>query len=473
MPRANILRKRISTLATVAVLWAAPVASQQAALTVGQFQQLIVDALQAGNGPLAVETTRILLQRAPDNARALLWRTEAALLVQDYAGAVSYGRKAFWNARTNAQSFSAARLVALAHSRQQQDTRAQGWLRVARQYAPNDEARASVASDFRFLRNRNPLTVNLRFGITPTNNINGGTTNETILVPFGEQALEFTFSEDARPLSGWEISGSASATYRLHSNETSATFFDASFFGRTFVLTENSEERLEDVEDRDDGSDFASASLSFGLTHRFILTPGARPTAASLSFGRDFSAGTKVAETITVGASHSWKLNETDTFGLSALGRHSERFRENDDTGNLQLISPVRLYNVRGTWSTRTEDFGTFGVNVALIESISDDINEDYSGIRYGVNYAFPEPIFGVQIGTSVSYEERDYPALVFSTEDRQDTITTASVRATFTDVEFFGFRPVVTAQRSVRTSDNARFDTDSFDIGFDISSSF
>jgi len=93
-------------------------------------------------------------------------------------------------------------------------------------------------------------------------------------------------------------------------------------------------------------------------------------------------------------------------------------------------------------------------------------------GVRYGVNYSFPQPIAGIQFGLNYSYEERDFVASNFGPRDI-DTIRSASVRAVFTDLELFGFQPVINVERTVQESDTDLFDREFTNIGFDITSSF
>jgi len=452
----------MSVTALVAALWAAPLASQQAALTVGQFQQLAVAALEAGNTNVAIQAADVLLNRDPKDPGVLILRTEAAILANDFAGAVSFGRRAYWNANSSLQRFSAARLVALAHSRQNQDTRAQGWLRLARQDAPNEQQRVAVANDFRFLRDRNPLAVNLRFGISPTTNLNGGSVDDELIL--GD--FVFTLSTDTIPLSGWEISAGADISYLVHTNETSATFLTYGFSGNTYLLTERSLDILEDDDERSNGSDFANASLSFGVTHRFALSPTSQATSTSLSFNTRWNGGELTSQNITASASHSWKLSDHDRLSLSAIAQDRTRYGDSDP-------APIQNYTVRTGWTRDLQDLGRIGLSIAVGESESADINEDYSFTRYGLDYSFPEPLYGVQMSAGIQFEDRDYPVLVFSEDRRRDTITSVNLRGVFTEIEYFGFRPVLTASKTVRESDFVRFDTDTFNFGFDLSSSF
>jgi len=458
------MRKRTSIAALVAVLWAAPLASQQTTLTVSQVQQIAVAAITAGDANVAVQATAALLQRSPDSPGVLIVRTEAALLARDFDGAVGFGQRAFWNAGSNSQRFAAARLVALAYAEQGKDTRAQGWLRLARQNAANAQARNDVARDFRFLRARNPLSVNLRFGIAPSTNVNNGSAvgaDEQVELDLGPLGvLPFTLSGDARALSGWGISGSADLRYRVRRDETSATFVNLAISGRTYILTEGAQRQAgDDV----DGSDFSDANLTFGITHRFILAEGMRPTTASLSFGQNWFGGDPNARFWTASASQSWEISPKDTFILSGSAQNQRSLTGSD---------PIKNYRVQGTWARDLDEWGSVGFSLALQDSQSDNLDADYDGVRYGVNYSFPQPIAGIQFGLNYSYEERDFVASNFGPRDI-DTIRSASVRAVFTDLELFGFQPVINVERTVQESDTDLFDREFTNIGFDITSSF
>lgn len=82
-----------------------------------------------------------LLASRPNDASALILRTEAAIKLGNYANAAKFAGRAYRNANSNNQKFGAARLAALAHSQLEQDTRAQLWLRRAREFAPQSPNR--------------------------------------------------------------------------------------------------------------------------------------------------------------------------------------------------------------------------------------------------------------------------------------------------------------------------------------------
>lgn len=460
LPHAKGIARCFRVTVIAAALCASPALAQQVSLEVRQVQQIAVAALQQGDARVATAAADALVDRNPADAGALLLRTEAALLTEDFATAVGFGSRAYWNAATKNEQFSAARLVAFAHAKQEQFSRAQIWLRLARQASPNDEARDSVARDFGTLRSRNPLAVNLRFGITPSTNINSGSSKETS--DLFDLGLAFVLDGNARALSGWEASASANLRYRAHTNATSATFLDVGFSGRTYWLTEGAKEQAEDGVT---GSDFSKATFSIGATHRFVLAPDMQPTSAALSFGQSWDGGDPYARFVTASASQAWDISDVDTFLLSGFAQKQTSLQDND---------PVMTYNLQTVWARDLADYGQLALSVAWRDSQSDNPDADYNSVRYGVNYDFPEPIFGVQIGTSFSYEERDFETSTFSKRfGRDETIKSAGIRAVFTDIEFLGFQPVVNIERTVQESTINLFDREFTNVGFDITSSF
>jgi hypothetical protein len=460
----------VKTTMLVAALWAAPLHAQVVNLTPTQVRALAVAALENERPDQAAVASDALLKRFPDDPGVLLLRTEAAVLLGDFSNATSFGQRAFWNASNDIQRFNAARLTALAHARQSQDGRAQLWLRAARQFAPSDAASESVARDFQDIRRRNPLSVNLRFGVTPSSNINGGSSSdESNLFGFvdGEgNPLIFQLDEVSQALSGWEVSGSLNLRYRVRTDRTSATFLDFGVSGQTFRLSESSRDRAEsaDPDDPVTGSDFSTATLNFGVSHRFVLSPDAGITEAGLSFAQSWRGGEENRRFATASLSHTWNVFDTDSFTLSGFSQQQERLENGDRT---------QVFDVTGTYTTRLDGIGTVSIALGFRDNAAEDEAEDFDAVRYRLGFSPSDPLFGVNLGFNLSYEEREFENVALAGGERRDEITSLSVRAVLSDIEFFGFRPVLTAERTRQDSTTALFDRDFTEFGFDIVSSF
>jgi hypothetical protein len=249
--------------------------------------------------------------------------------------------------------------------------------------------------------------------------------------------------------------------YLVHTNESSATFLNFGFSGRTYQLTEGAQDQASDGVK---GSDFSAATLSFGATHRFLLAPDMQPTRATLSFGQSWYSGDANAQFVTASASQSWKVSELDTIVLSGFAQKQTSLEGNE---------PVMTYSLKTVWARDLAEYGQVGLSVGVRDSQSATVDADYDSISYGINYDFPEPIFGVQIGATFNYEERDFEASRYSALGRDETIKTAAIRAVFTDIEFLGFQPVVNIERTVQESSINLFDREYTNFGFDIASSF
>ena len=131
----------------------------------------------------AADASRVanqLLKRDPNDVFALILAAESAIAQSNFAKGIKYARMAYFQSDRPNDKFGAARLAALANSQMGRDTFALLWLRRARQFSPDAPTAEQVADDYRFLRDRNPWSTSLRFGATPSTNINNGSANETV-----------------------------------------------------------------------------------------------------------------------------------------------------------------------------------------------------------------------------------------------------------------------------------------------------
>ncbi len=456
-------------LALGLALVAKPVVAQTVSLPPSEVRALASSTLQAGNPADAARVADLLLARFPEDPTTLLIRTEAAILLRDFAGASAFGQRAFRNAASDGQRFNAARLTALGHARRDQYSRAQLWLRVARQYAPSNAAAEAVAEDFRAVRRNNPLTVNLRFGITPSNNINGGTFEEEIIfdTPFG--SLPFRLSPDAQAISGWQFSGGVDARYLVRSDRTSATFLDFGLSGVTYRLTRGAREELEAFAEEQGsspvtGQSFSSVNLRFGATHRFALFPDIGITETALSFSRSFRKDEDETNTVRATLSHNFELTESS--GLGFFGAAQRRFDIADD-------DEAQSYQAQLTYSQRFEDIGVLRLSYGQEISTATDSRDEFDAETYTVSFS---PDFEIQ-GTTFSFlaQKRFTEWDFFSNFEgaREDEQTIFRVTAVVGGAEFFGFNPVISVTRDVRDSTGTRFNSRSTTVGFDLTSSF
>ena len=476
---------KVSSLAAFCLLFAQPLAAQPTgdALTPQQFFDVGVTMMRAGRPQDAANVADALLARAPNDPSALILRAEAAINLRDYASAVEFARAAYRATENKNQKFAAARLVALAHSQSENDTLAQLWLRRARQYAPDATAARSIAEDYQFLRDRNPWSMQLRFGATPSSNINNGSAKSSSFLyglPF-----ELQLGGSARALSGIEISGGFDTRYRLSQSNNAITFLTASADARSYVLSQTAQDYLQDEYDEavvqcavksdpaacianispiETGSDFADSSIGFGLHHRRILTEGGRPTDFHLDFNQMWYSGDAYSRSLRAQVSHSWQIAESD-YLLGLVSAERITFAEDRDE-----INGTRIL-ARWTHQFENNNSFSFGVDVNKRQSVDD--SSAYDAVTYSADYNIAKPLYGMRFGFGVNYEERDYAYFGLAAGARNDRAIGADLSVELTEVEFYGFRPV--ARLSARRNESSLnlFDRDYTNLGFDLRSSF
>ncbi|SEW23185.1 Protein of unknown function [Cognatiyoonia koreensis] len=508
--------KNWMALALVALL-ATPATAQQARLTPDEVRAASAGFLADGRPEVAAELADLLLAENPNDTDALIVRARAALDLSDFDTAATVAKRAYRSTSNPTVKYVTARLAALAHAEQREDTFAQLWLRRARQFAPDAANAEQVARDYRFLAERNPWSTRLQFGITPSSNVNNGSSEDTLFIPSlgGSSVL----SLDARALPGLEIFGGFSSNYRLSLNQKSATFLNFSGNFRTAVLQqsaiddENAKER-ERVENqaaaaairRDEllaqaellpigaerqnilfealiqdsisqrtfeaqdvsGSDFSSIVLGTGVTHRRILFEGWDPTTFRLNTGYTWYAGDPLSW--KYGGSVSQNYDVADNIELSfQIGAEKRNILERDDD------DPYGVTKIDGrvaaAFALANNDVVSVSFDVAKSES--SNANSDFEQVSIYADYGFGRSFGGVLFGIGVGYSEKDFGFDGLSQRNRVDEIISVNARARFTDFEFYGFQPEISFNGTTTESVNARYDTDTFRIGFDLRSSF
>ena len=442
--------RAIKMAACVALL----IGSQASAQTFSavEFREIGKQNLQSGNLAGASAVVDALLARNSNDVGALILGAQVAMASGDLAEGARLAKRAYWWTRTSTDSFVAARIAANSHAGLEQDSLAQLWLRRARQYSPNDETSADIARDYTFLRNRNPWSTQLSFGITPTSNVNGGGYG-TINVG----GLQFDISE---PLPGFEIKGNLSTSYRIDSTETYATFLDLFANVRTYHLTEKANKIDPDAT----GSDYASGSIGVGMRHRQIFVEGVLPTDLSLRFAQNWSEGEVRTRTLN--------------FGLN------QRFAVSDDTAisvnlsNQYLIdneqAPATSVGATTTWSQRLGD-DRLRLSFSGLQSYSDYRTRDYTNLRVSGSYDIGTAFNGLNFGFDFEHGIRVYNTrfLLFQNVDREDATSSITLRVRNANIELYGFQPIVSLTATRVDSNINQFDSDFLSFGFDMQSSF
>ena len=446
----------IMVLAGLALAGPAEVRAEDAGQTVvspDELRALAIRSMATGNPAAAAWMAEALLERDPGDASAMILRSEAAILLGDMAGARVHARAAWAASDVEATRFASARLNAMAHAQDGHYTRSQYWLRRARQIAPNEATAAAVAEDYRYLREINPLQFRMDLSISPTDNINNGTTNDTITLPGLPFVLEL--SEASQPLSGTATSVSGSLSYRLRETPGSVTRLDLGASLRTYALSPEAQARVPEAS----GSDFSEAQLLIGVSQ--FWRPGGRgePWRLNLAHARFWYGGDPYSDTTRASVSRGLRIGAKDRldFGLQV-----ERV-QGIETADSDAVS------VTAGWTREIAGLGALDLSLRgrTVEAEGRDRAYDSLGATLGWTFA--------EIGSSVSYgiEERDYEDSLYVAGTRTDRRHTVRVSIPVPGMEIYGFEPVFNIEHSLQESNAARFETETTGAGFTFRSAF
>lgn len=485
------MARLLRIIATVTALVAAPVVQAQdtSDLTAAQVRALAADLAQQGQFDQALTLIEALLARDPDDVDALFLLTQISRVTEQADAVAEFGARTYFRASDPTTKFASARLVAESYAVREQDTRAMIWLRRARQFAPDDAAAASVAEDFRFLRQRNPLNVELNFGVAPSGNINNGSANSSSEL-FG-LPLEFELSAAAQALSGLSINGGVDLEYRLRETERSLTRASFNLDYQTYALSGSSraalqeefDEAIADCEgaaspaDQDacltnvdpvqTGEDFAYGTLEAGVLHIQQIGPRDALLSVGADIGKTWYAGDPYAKYLNLSFSQRVPVgNDQARFSLG--------YRLTDYLDDPDGTSADARLSVGFGWQRRLADGDQMRFGAGLVDVSGDVRNREYRAYNVSVDYAFADPIAGVQLQLGGYAENRTYDSFgLAGGAARTDDIWAAQATGTFSQVEYFGFQPQVsmTLRRTSSTLD--LFDSDTAAVSFDLVSSF
>jgi hypothetical protein len=390
-----------------------------------------------GRPELARDLALALREANPDDRVAFI----VLAAVQPQLGAAREGRlagvRAFRLSSTEGERYEAARLTALAATNEERYTLSQIWLRRAAINAPDERGLAQTRNDFRGIRNLNPWSVNLRFSITPTNNLNGGSSTDCLfeIDPTGDRSATFCaakFSGDAQALSGLAATGDVRLEYAISRSAQQRTSLTARGYARAVWLSSDARE----LAPNSSNSDFGSQTFEPGVNHQRRLGDGT--LSAGVTAGWSWFAEELSLQNNTVNLGYATAISDQSTVTMSA------------EVQQINLQSVDRS-NVRSTLTAGlsyiTEGGNRIGGNLSYTKQMSDSINEGFEGLTAQMSYAWREPIGPAQVSVSAGVTYSDYPTytLPLQASGRQDTRIFTSFTAGFNDLEYAGFVPTIT----------------------------
>jgi hypothetical protein len=433
-------------------------AQDRVTLTPDEMRQLATNMLVSDQAAEAAVLADALLARDAEDIAALVIRARAALALEDFDTAIAMSRRAYAASVTDDERFTTARLTALSHAAVRRDTFAQFWLRRAGQYAPTEEARAAVADDYQYLRQRNPLAISLSFGISPSSNVNGGSASEILVLP--GLPFEFVLDGEARALSGIQFSGGVTLTYRLRSTDRDAVFVDASIQGRTYTLSAEARELAPDAR----GSDYSDISFVTSLTRRWLSEGSRGPWTVNAALGQTWYDNAPYLRFLRLSLAKGIRFDSSNRLDMSTFAEGQDRL--DDDEQFVTLGAGARWTHVGPSGNQST-------LLVSVRDSLTDIEDVGFRGLTLSGDYDLRQPIGGLRIGLGADAEIRDFDQSAYSFDGRQDITGTLRVTIGLPGIQYYGFEPTVTLETSRTSSDVDLFDKRDLRVNFGIRSSF
>ena len=414
-------------------------------------------ALNQGRPKLAFQLSEGLLQADPKNGQAHYFQALALASLRDNKSASAAAARAFRFADRDIQRYQAAQLAAQLTYADERYTLSQFWLRRAVHYAPNDKVRERSVMAFRKVRNDNPLSFQLRFSVTPSDNVNNGSNSPYNLIE--GSPLVGTLSPSAQAISGLVASTDLRAAYRFLQSET----YETRVTGR---ITDK-RVRFNDPVTGISGDDLAEQRVQIGLAHRWSRSKQGY-WQAEINGGRQWYGGDPLYDFIGLGFSRVQKLtkNLRLTLGTAVEEQFDEAPPIADATSYTAYagLSYALMGGSRVNGSVHFREIDSNGTNRA---------SQQWYGVA---SYTHGRKIGPATMSVSLGYSTLDYEqySVIFPVAGgRVDTSWFGGVSAAFNDYSYMGFVPTLSVHTEKSRSNISRFDVDQTSVSLGIRSEF
>lgn len=431
-------------------LWSAPVD-----LTPEQLRAFGSEALLRGYAEQALGVAEALLRRDPSDALALVLKAQALRMLGDLAASEAAARAAWAVARTEAERYAAASALAQALSLQDHRTRAQYWLRQAVQHAPNAGTKAQAIDDFAYVRDQNPVKLQFSASTRPSNNVNGGA-RDPLFEVFG---IPFVLSGDALALSGITYGFGLTGQRRLSDDGLSETDLTFGASKQGVVLSQAARDQAPGARN----GDYAMESLQLGVAREWRGRQGKHTAAITASHA--WYGGTDLSDSLRLDLGLERTLASGITASLDASLAWQERL---DNAAASSRDSGIEAgVSVLGPGGDRWQA----GLGVKRVASQDSGIDHDEVELTLGWQAA--RPVAGLGLGASLSGRLADYDASPFTLDGRHDRRLGLSVSATFQNLSYLGYSPVLTLDMARNDSNVTRYETETVGLSVSFRSRF
>lgn len=432
---------------------------QQSSVSVEEARGLTFTLIANGRYDEASALARTILKANPNDQAAWLALAQSEARAGRGDAAVKAAKQAWRNSDAPNEKYSASVVAAESLLADEKPLRAQLWLRRAAQHAPNATFKQRAERGFRHVRARTPTSVNLRFSVSPSNNINNGTSFEGVTMIRG---LPFVPNGAARALSGYEYRLGGDVNYTVKLSEKQNLTFGAALDVRRYTMSSDAKAQAPETT----ASEFAFQELRASVKTDLQHGPLGGVTTLGLTLGKNWYGGDHLTDFAELSARHRFKLGQKGQ--MSVALSYEQAWRQDNDARSSD------------TWSLGTVYSRRVGKgNVLTLSAGLDDVDAVSNGVarqeaRVGLSYRKSKPVFGkTQLELSLGLSVKDYDRALDIADRREDTSVNASATLILNDLSYFGFSPTATLRAS-RTQSNVNFyDTEQLGINFGLRSSF
>lgn len=421
-------------------------------------RQRAVDALEAGYPQDTRLLTDALLSIDPDDVSALLLSAYASAALGEYERAKVAARRAYRLAHSRSIRYQAARLMAVSHANSERLTLAQIWVRRARMNSPSPMHTAALARDYRQLRQSNDFQFNFDFSITPSSNVNNGSSKDTITLP--GLPFELALSPTSQALSGHISAYSAQVNYRLANSAEirSIGYFSAS--GTRVTLSDSSRAEAPTA----NGRDYDQQRYSVGVRTDWRPSWTERPLQANLEYGQTAYGGQSHTTYWSGSLGSKWLLTDRDL--LSAVAKVSSATYAIDDIGS-------RSYGLDLAWQHMLNNGSKLTLSAGLQNTMSVSASRDFT--RHSLSATFIPNLSSdaYDISFGYTFAVQSFADTSLALEGRTDRSQSMRISLGLNTYDFYGFTPELTLQLSDTQSNVALYDTSSAGLGLSFRSSF
>jgi hypothetical protein len=409
-------------------------------------------AVQAGQMDAARRLSLALLQQDPDDMTALMVMAMAGAKTGYTKLAIIAGKRAYRQAEHKGQKFEAAYLTAAAMDKAKRPLATKLWLRRAAEVAPSDASRDLAKRSFVSVARSSPLTLNLDFGIGPSDNVNGGSLSDVMWII----GLPFAIT-DALPGGVWHVG--VSGDYRLHESATSQTLATFALRQSGVWLSQEAKRRQPTAK----ASDFAQTAARIGVTHRMRPWDD-RPVTLEfgLSAGQSWAAKQAASRDVALRLRAGWSLSDQTLISGEIMANTAQNLRDGrrDATSLSFGTSLVHQTAAMGRVS--------MGVTLGQIDSAARDLDRRSLGLSVGWRPIWHPAgtVTDLQLGAQV----KDFPKMIGLDPEVE---VTAGASMTFTKIDYMGFAPKLTLEASRNWSDFIPRDRRDVKLGIGIASTF